>query len=163
MTDMRIKNDTGFTFIELIMVLVVVTIIAVIVINRLMSTGTELIAQTDVIKAHLRYAQARAMGSDTISGIHCDGGFYWLFYNGDINIKKVLLGEVSDTVDLADKGISSMEVFTLSFDDMGVPHTDATAADGNELTAGHSYSQITVSSGGNNQTITITPNTGFIP
>ncbi len=160
---MRIKNDKGFTFIELIMVLVVASIIAVIVINRLMSTGTELIAQTDVIKAHLRYAQASAMGSDNIRGIHCDGGFYWLFYNGDINIKKVLLGEVSDTVDLADKGISSMEVFTLSFDDRGVPHTDAAASDGNELTAGHSYSQITVSSGGNNQTITITPNTGFIP
>ena len=163
MTGMRIKNHKGFTFIELIMVLVVSTVIAVIAINRLMSSGTELVAQTDVIKAHLRYAQARAMGSDVIWGINCDGNFYWIFDDGDINNKKVLLGEDSITVDLADKGISSMEAFTLSFDDMGVPHTDATAADGNELTTGHSYSQITVSSGGNNRTITITPNTGFIP
>ena len=173
MTDMRIKNDKGFTFIELIMVLVVATIIGVIVLNRLMSTGTELIAQTDVIKAHLRYAQARAMGSDVIWGINCDGDFYWLFYDGDINNKKVLLGENSDTVKLYYKDVSFMYVFTLnvitsepftiSFDDRGVPHTDAAAADGNELTTGHSYSQITVSSGENNQTITITPNTGFIP
>ena len=66
---MRIKNDKGFTFIELIMVLVVTVLVAVIVLNRLMSTGTELIAQTDVIKAHLRYAQARAMGSDNIYSI----------------------------------------------------------------------------------------------
>ena len=51
------------------MVLVVATVIAVIAISRLMSSGTELIAQTDVIKAHLRYAQARAMGSDVIYGV----------------------------------------------------------------------------------------------
>jgi MSHA pilin protein MshC len=174
MTDMRIKNDKGFTFIELIMVLVVAAIIGVIALNRLMSTGTELIAVTDTLKTHLRYAQARAMSSDVIWGIHCDGDFYWLFYEGDINNKKVLLGEDSDTVKLYYKSVSFMYVFTLepidsdaftiSFDDRGVPHTDASAADGNELAAGHSYSQITVTSGGgDNQTITITPNTGFIP
>ena len=59
MTDLRIKNETGLTFIEIIMVLVIATIIGVIVINRLVSTGAELIAQTGVIKAHLRYAQDR--------------------------------------------------------------------------------------------------------
>ncbi len=175
MTDMRIKNDKGFTFIELIMVLVVASIVAVIVINLLMSTGAELIAQTDVIKAHLRYAQASAMGSDNIRGIHCDGDFYWLYKEGNIGDRVILPGEKKNTDDniadvanafkvrLSVKGISNMNLFTLSFDDMGVPHTDATAADGNELTSVHSYSQITVSSGGNNQTITITPNTGFIP
>lgn len=172
---MRIKNDKGFTFIELIMVLVVATIIGVIVLNRLMSTGAELIAQTDVIKAHLRYAQASAMGSDKIRGIHCDGDFYWLYKEGNIGNRVILPAEKKNTDDniddvanaykvrLSAKGISNMELFTLSFDDRGVPHTDDSAADGNELTAGHSYSQITVSSGGNNQTITITPNTGFIP
>jgi prepilin-type N-terminal cleavage/methylation domain-containing protein len=172
---MRIKNHKGFTFIELIMVLVVATIIGVIVLSRLMSPGTELIAQTDVIKAHLRYAQASAMGSDKIRGIHCDGDFYWLYKEGNIGNRVILPGEKKNTDDnvadvanankvrLSEKGISNMEPFTMSFDDMGVPHTDATATDGNELTSGHSYSQITVSSGGNNQTITITPNTGFIP
>ncbi len=172
MIHMRIKNDKGFTFIDLIMVLVVASIIAVIVLNRLMSTGTELIAQTDVIKAHLRYAQASAMGSDNIRGIHCDGDFYWLYKEGNIGDRVILPGEKKNTDDniadvanafkvrLSEKKISNMDLFTLSFDDRGVPHTDAAAADGNELAAD---SQITVSSGGNNQTITITSNTGFIP
>jgi MSHA pilin protein MshC len=175
MTDIRIKNDTGFTLIEIIMVLVVAAIVSVIVLYRLMGTGAELIAQTDVIKTHLRYAQARAMSSDKIWGIHCDGVFYWLFKEGNIGNRVILPGEKKNTDDndadvanaykvrLSSKGISLMENFTLSFDDRGVPHTDPSATDGSELTTGHSYSQITVSSGGDNKLITITPNAGFIP
>lgn len=159
MIDMRFQKNAGVTFIEIIMVMVVASIIGVIILYRLMGTGAELIAQTDVIKTHLRYAQARAMSSDVIWGIHCDGDFYWLFNDGDMNNKIVLPGEDSDTVDLADKGISLMENFTLSFDDRGIPHAGDSAADGSELTTGHDLTQITVE----DKYITITPNTGFIP
>lgn len=144
---MRIKNDKGLTLIELIMVLVVATLIAVIVINRLMSTGAELIAQTDVIKAHLRYAQARAMGSDVIWGIEFKGSTYSLFTNGNTSDTVTLIGESSDTLNLP-SGISATEI--VSFDSWGKPYNDASGQ------TDHPGGQI----GG--LSITITPNTGFI-
>ncbi len=96
---MRIKNHKGFTFIELIMVLVVATIIGVIVLSRLMSSGTELIAQTDVIKAHLRYAQARAMKRNEIWGITCAAGDYWHFKDSTSNPVQ-LPGETANSISL---------------------------------------------------------------
>lgn len=147
MTGMRIKNHKGFTFIELIMVLVVATVIAVIAINRLMSSGTELIAQTDVIKAHLRYAQARAMGSDVIWGIEFTGSTYSLFKNGNTSDTVTMIGEDSDTLNLP-SGISASGI--VSFDSWGKPYNDASGQ------TDHPGGQI----GG--LSINITPNTGFI-
>jgi prepilin-type N-terminal cleavage/methylation domain-containing protein len=144
---MRIKNHKGFTFIELIMVLVVATVIAVIVISRLMSSGTELIAQTDVIKAHLRYAQARAMGSDVIWGIEFKGSTYSLFKNGNTSDTVTLIGEDSDTLNLH-SGISVSGI--VSFDSWGKPYSDASGQ------TGHPGGQIVGLS------INITQNTGFI-
>jgi MSHA pilin protein MshC len=146
---MRIKNHKGFTFIELIMVLVVATVIAVIVISRLMSSGTELIAQTDVIKAHLRYAQARAMGSDVIWGIEFTGSTYSLFKNGNTSDTVTLIGEDSDTLNLP-SGISASGI-VVSFDSWGKPYNDASGLNN------HPGGQIIVG-----LSINITQNTGFI-
>ena len=66
----------------------------------------------------------------------------------------------SDIVDLSAKGMS-MEVFTLSFDSWGKPFTDASGS--TELSADDPEETITVSSGSDTKSITITPNTGFIP
>ena len=145
---MRIKNHKGFTFIELIMVLVVAAVIAVIAISRLMSLGTELIAQTDVIKAHLRYAQARAMGSDVIWGIEFTGSTYSLFKNGNTSDTVTLIGEDSDTLNLH-SGTSASEI--VSFDSWGKPYSDATGQ------TDHPGGQI-----GTGLSINITANTGFI-
>ncbi len=148
MTGMRIKNDKGFTLIELIMVLVVAAVIAVIAISRLMSTGTELIAQTDVIKAHLRYAQARAMGSDVIWGIEFQGSTYSLFQNGNTSDTVTMIGEDSDTLNLP-SGTSASEI--VSFDSWGKPYNDASGQ------TDHPGGQI-----GTGLSINITQNTGFI-
>jgi MSHA pilin protein MshC len=145
---MRIKKDKGFTFIELIMVLVVAALIAVVVLTRLMSSGTELIAQTDVIKAHLRYAQARAMGSDVIWGIEFKGSTYSLFKNGNTSDTVTLIGEDSDTLNLP-SGTSASEI--VSFDSWGKPYSDATGQ------TDHPGGQI-----GTGLSINITANTGFI-
>ena len=100
-----------------------------------------------------------------------DSTNYWLYKGGDTNNKVILPGEKNDTIDITVytdeepiwRSISSIEAFTISFDDWGIPHTDASATDLNELVSGHTYSQITVTSGTNSANITITPNTGFIP
>ncbi len=147
MTDMRIKNDTGFTLIEIIMVLVVAAIVSVIILHRLMSTGTELIAQTDVIKTHLRYAQARAMSSDVIWGVEFKGSTYSLFKNGNTSDTVTLPGEQSNTLNLP-SGINATEI--ASFDSWGKPYNDASGQ--------------TVHPGGQigGLSINVTPNTGFI-
>ncbi|MBW2540268.1 MAG: prepilin-type N-terminal cleavage/methylation domain-containing protein [Deltaproteobacteria bacterium] len=157
------NKNQGFTFIEIIAVIVLIAIISAITFSRLIFSNTDLIAQTEVVKTQLRYAQSKSMNSDVIWGIKCDGSSYWLYRNGDTNDKVLLPGEDSDTVNLADKGIDSMDNFTLSFDDRGIPHTDASTTDGQELTASDPEALITLSSGGVSRTITLTPNTGFIP
>jgi hypothetical protein len=48
----------------------------------------------------------------------------------------------------------------LSFNSWGTPHTDEGALETNKLSA---VLNITISSGEENEQITITPNTGFIP
>jgi len=160
----RIKYSDGFTFIELLTVMMIIAVISAIVFSRFMFGDTDLIAQTEVIKTHIRYAQSQAMNSDVVWGIKCDGNSYWLFRNGDPDDKVRLPGETSDNIDLSeDKGLSSMESFALSFDDWGIPHTDAAATDGQELVSADSEAQITVTAGEDTKIITITPSTGFLP
>ena len=66
--------------IELIAVLVVVSVIGAIVINRAMSTAiASRVSQENVIKNHIRFAQATAMKQGTMWGIKCDATDYWLF------------------------------------------------------------------------------------
>lgn len=165
MNDMGTPKNAGFSLIEIIMVLVVLSIVSVVLATRLMDTSVELVAATDVIKTHLRYAQARAMGDNSVWGVSCDGVEYWLYNDGNIANRITLPGEDDDAIKITDdprwQNIDTVEAFTLSFDDRGIPYTDALATV--KLTSGHAYSQITVSSGGNSKIITITPNTGFIP
>jgi MSHA pilin protein MshC len=166
---MEIQNKAGFTLLEVIAVLVVLSVVTVVFAARLMDTGAELVAATDVIKTHLRYAQSRAMSDNQIWGIFCTGTKYWLYKGGNINDKVILPGEKVDTIDITVytdeepiwRSISAIEGFTISYDDWGIPYVNPGA--GSKLGSGHQYSQITVWSGSNSATITITPNTGFIP
>jgi type II secretory pathway pseudopilin PulG len=156
-------DEKAFTFLEIIAVVFMVAIISAIIFSRIWFSNVDLIGQTEVLKTQIRYAQSQAMNSDVIWGIRCTGSSYWLFKDGNINSTVLLPGEESDTVALADKEISSVEVFTISFDDRGIPHTDAGATDGQELISSDPEAQITVTSKGETLAITITPNTGFIP
>lgn len=158
------KNDCGFTIIEVIVAIIIIGIVTAVVVSRIGETDADLIAQTEVIKSHLRYAQSMAMNSSMIWGIECDGNSYSLFKydrstspptkTSPINLP----GEDPGAVNLSDKGISSIETFTISFDYWGIPYTDESAS--NELILGDDEEQITIASG---YEISITPNTGFIP
>ena len=78
---------TGFTLIEIITVLLVISIVSAVIVNRLMDTSVELIAQTDVIKTHLRYAQSRAMSSNAYGGFTVMGIHIGFLINGNITNK----------------------------------------------------------------------------
>jgi len=158
-----VKKNSGFTLLEIILVLLIVAIASVIVISRVVSIpDTDLISRIELIKSHLRYAQSRAMNTNVIWGIRSDHSVYWLFRDGNESNKVILPGEDTDTIDLTAMGIS-MENFMLSFDSWGVPYTDASASSNKKLKASDSEAQIKVSSGGEDRFIDVTPNTGFIP
>jgi MSHA pilin protein MshC len=150
-------KNPGFTLVEVVVALIIMGIITALAISRLASNNVDLIAQTDVIKSHLRYAQSRAMNSSVIWGIRSSGSSYWLFRDGNASNKVALPGEDSDVVNL----LVGMEDFTLSFNSWGIPHTNAPASQ--ELVAGDAECEITVSSGGDTRPIFITPETGFVP
>src|SRR3990172_875443 len=58
----RLKNDKGFTLIEVIAALIIIAILTAVVISR--GTGIDTVnlhAEVDTLKGHLRYAQYLAM------------------------------------------------------------------------------------------------------
>ncbi len=152
------NNNHGFSVLELVAVLIIIGVVSVVAVPKIISTvnQTDVIGQTAIIKTQLYYAQSLAMNSDLTWGICCDGADYWLFQDGNTANKVTLPGEDSDTVTLADKNIS-MGAFTVSFDIWGSPYTDAA-----ETTAQVGDRTLTVSSGSDTGTVTITQNTGLI-
>ncbi|MBT8374893.1 MAG: type II secretion system GspH family protein [Deltaproteobacteria bacterium] len=155
---MSIKNNSGFTAVEIITVMVVMGIISAFVIGRAMEDEPVLIAQKEVLKVHLRYAQSRGMNSNDNYGIQTDGNSYWLFRVSGTN-RVNFPGEQSDHIDLAALGLSlslSDGGNIVSFDSKGIPYTDHAGT----LQVGDRT--LTLSSGSANESITITQNTGFI-
>ena len=99
-SNMNVRNNRGFTLIELISALLIMGIVAAVVISRVGTSNNEVIAQMEVVKSHLRYAQSRAMNSDLVWGIRFDTDKYWLFKEGDITKKVTFPAEDSDTANL---------------------------------------------------------------
>jgi type II secretory pathway pseudopilin PulG len=157
---LKLRMNPGFTLLEAIVVFLIVGIVGAAVAARMVISNPDLAAQTEVTKTHIRYAQIQAMNSDMVWGIHCEGTSYWLFKDSNKANKVLLPGEDSDTVDLSAKDLTMAGFTDLSFNSWGTPHTDEGALDANKLSA---VLNITISSGEENEQITITPNTGFIP
>jgi len=148
MVEEKIKNQRGFTMIEVISVLIIIGIIAAVAIIRMTNTsGYDLVSQVEVIKGHLRLAQSRAMGTGSPWGINFDTATtYYLFQGIDSNTPIVLVGEKGDTIDLTEKKSSLTVTPTrVTFDAYGSPGSNTINL---------------VTNAGN---ITITGNTGFIP
>ena len=161
-----IKSESGFTILEILVVLIVMSIITVFAIGRGRVTGADVKVQTEVLKSQLRHAQARAMNDNSPWGIQTDntgGTSYWLFrFDGSFN-KFRLPDEDALTVNLAAEGIS-MTPGIYSFDPRGIPHyeADPTATEPSTAALPSPGQQITVSDGTDSYIILITTNTGFI-
>ncbi len=153
-------DDSGFTLLELLAVIVVLSTISAVAVSRFYFSDSNLQAQTEAIKVYLRYAQARSMNTESVWGINCAENVLYLYrYDPDTEneIKVLLPGEDGVDVDLAEKGIS-MEGFTVSFNSWGKPCTDeAGQAEQTENI------DLTVSSDSGSRNIIITKNTGFVP
>lgn len=149
------KNTKGFTLLEVILVIVLISIFAAVAVLRQPPTDVTLKAGAARLKAHLRYAQIRAMNTSTPWGIgyRADTGDYWLFRESAeaLGNRRILPGETQTEVeDLTQKSIDvDNGDFTVRFNDWGTP--DITE----ELV-------LTLSKGSESEVIIITPNTGYI-
>jgi MSHA pilin protein MshC len=153
----RAVNSPGFTLIEVIAVMTLMVIVAAVAIPKLVNLGTDVLAENDKFKTFVRHAQARAMNSSSVWGVSFSSGSYFLFQDGDTNNAVSMPGEDASTVNLP-SGITISPTGIVSFDSWGRPYTDAA---GTSLQNGPRT--ITLSGGGSSRSITITPNTGFIP
>ena len=154
------RNNHGFTLIEIIAVLVLMSIIAAGVLVRSMDTDLiDRAAQVAKIRNHIRYAQAMALKrSDKNWGIKCDGSdAYWFFEgtNPDDSASQLLLpGEKNSKILLSDIKVTMSE-FTLLFDRYGIPYKDnlSTKVDNSSNSLSITISGVTLS---------VTPETGLI-
>lgn len=147
----------GFTILEVLVVLVFISVFAVIAVLRQPAPSVTLRANAQVLKAHIRYAQLRAMNTNRNWEVNynLDSGGYWLTMEGDAQ-KRPFPGEAQDIVQIGAKGITiSPSPFILRFDTWGRPQ-DVNGNGALNLT-------LSWNNGTQTQAMTITPNTGFIP
>ena len=157
MDDMKTQKHAGFTLIELVAMLLVMSIIAGVVVSRWTLSDTEQIGQVAVIKSHLRHAQSKAMSSSSNWYIHFETSpARYTLYKKEGSVLKHFPGETADNMAL-ESGISPSGTYVL-FDYLGRPYLNDTGAPGTQLAGA---TTIINSSTGKN--IEIKPETGFIP
>jgi prepilin-type N-terminal cleavage/methylation domain-containing protein len=155
------RFNPGFTFLEIITVLALISILALVVMARYEISNTNLPARTQVLKSHLRYAQSRAMNSDTAWGIQLDAATdtYRLFNSAEAG-DRPLPGEDAQVVDLSIYGLAiSSGDLTVTFDTWGRPCADAAGTAPFDM----DRTVTLADTDGKTNSITITRNTGYIP
>lgn len=143
----HIFSRDGFTTIEVIAALLLIAVLAAVVVSRMVDTSADLAAESEIVKAHLRFVQSRAMNADVSWGVRFDGNSYTMLTDG-LTSSGVLPNENSSTHTLA-VGSVSASTNPLLFDEWGSPGTT-------NIT-------VTVTDGSGSKSFLISKNTGFIP
>jgi prepilin-type N-terminal cleavage/methylation domain-containing protein len=156
-------NQRGFTMIEMVMVLIVMAIMASFIMSQA-TTRNDLIAQTEILKSHLRYAQIKAMNDTDVNvpggwGIHLNlpnnSIYTYTLYRdnaiaNDTLYGDILPGETAQThtfpsgVTVSTNCVNS----TCNFNEWGSP--------------GATTLTMTLTQGTSISNISITKNTGFV-
>lgn len=151
----------GFSLLEIVLVIFFISLFAAIAALRQPQTDVSVQASAEVLKAHMRYAQMRAMNTNNSWGIRYlkSTGRYGLVRSDDINTYHFLPGEIEKEVDLSAKGIViNPGDFYLSFDDWGIP----TIVGDGTLSMDSGSAAIQLAKDGELKDIIITALTGFI-
>ncbi len=190
------KNNHGFTMVEIISVLVILGILSGIMVNRMNLGNADIYSIESIFKTHIRYAQSKSMQSNaTVWGVRINKTLdeYWLF-NCDIgqtskwdsnrrlppggtassenttddrirtSLKKVDINNIS-------VGNASKSLLTIVYDESGVPFwtEGGTIVFLDPLSDTTGLTRLTddisiklTDNSGNQRTITISQETGFI-
>ncbi|MEE4262603.1 MAG: type II secretion system protein [Desulfobacteraceae bacterium] len=155
-------NNRGFTIIEIIVVLVLISIIAATTFQRSISTDQiNFRSQFDKIQNQVRYPQSMAMKRSEWWGFSCDTNTntYWIFSattQTATPIQRFLPGQQEISILLSDLGIT-MDGFTVIFDPYGRPYSP----DVNTPLSAGLVVDLT-DSGSESRSFTIVPETGLI-
>ncbi|MCK5516930.1 MAG: type II secretion system protein [Desulfobulbaceae bacterium] len=142
-----LNSRHGFTLVEVICVLLLISIVTTVVLSRTMDHSVELIAEMEVVKGHLRYAQSRAMNSNQGWGINFSGNSYTLEEDGAASV--TALPGLNGAINTLAEGTISSSANPIIFNQWGNP--------------GATPITVTISDGTESQSFTISPLTGFIP
>jgi MSHA pilin protein MshC len=157
-------HQQGFTMIEMVLVLIVMAILGTFIISRATTSDNELLAQTEILKSHLRHAQIKAMNETTVPwGIRIPNAGSYILYRNNAVATDILPGEkpgaspAPQTHTLpATVTITGGVGTTYNFNVWGTP-VDAGC---NPIASAQT---ITLTQGTATSPITITRNTGYIP
>lgn len=147
MTRISGRSCSGFTMIELIAVLVIMTILGAVAISRLSNNDTAVIGQVAVVKSHIHFAQMMAMKSNVSWGILSSSTSYTLKKNGATSTV-FFPSEGSPTHSLPSGITVTFSTNPLMFDQWGSPGTS-------DVT-------VTITNGATSITITVSRNTGLV-
>jgi MSHA pilin protein MshC len=155
-------DDSGFTILEIVAVLLVLSVVSAVVVSRQRLPSLHVNTWADRVRCQLRYAQTRAMTSDSVWGLTFNGNSYALFRNGNAADLVQLPGEPAALVTLP-VGLT-VPLAVVAFDTWGAPYLDAAAT--TVQPPGPPRAIVlssSLSAPSETQSITITPGTGFIP
>ena len=162
------RRPSGFTIVEIIVVLLLMSILAATLLGRSVTTSNlDLNSATDKVRNQLRFAQAEAMKrSDTVWGIQSDGSNqYWMFRATTTATEEVVIpggdyASGSTRVSFTNLG-ADLNSFTVVFDRLGRPYKAQTnGVPSTPVTAGDN--PIVRVTKGEERPINITPETGLI-
>ena len=152
------RNSRGFTIVEIIVVLLLISIIAAAAFQRSITTDQmNFVSQYDKIQNQVRYPQSIAMKRSEYWGFSCDTNNYWIFTgtNNAAN-RRLLPGQQQTLISLNDLGVT-MDGFTVIFDKYGIPYEpDGTTPLNPALVVD------LTDSGSESKSFTIVPETGLI-
>lgn len=155
-------NIRGFSIVELVIVLLVISIIAVFVGNNWPGTVINVSADARQFANDVRYTQALSMAQSTRYRIVKNSSTSYQILNLAGSAIPFASGS---TTQILNTGLtfgtwSNLTNNLIAFDGRGIPYLD-TAIPGTPLTPGTTYS-IPISGGGNIKVVTIIPLTGMV-
>lgn len=164
-------RPAGFTLVEIIVVLLLMSIVGAVALGRsVTTTQIDLASETEKIRSHLRFAQAEAMKrSDAVWGIKFESGKYWMIKrkipgsDEEVRLPGVEYPSGSNKVSLPSGfSLTWNPSDTIFFNRIGKPYqsyvSNTDEALNTELTA---EMQVTVASG-ESRIIRIEPETGLV-
>jgi len=153
--------QSGFTLIEVITVLLILGILMAVITTR-GSLSADASARASELRSQLRYLQLMAMktGGASYLVLQSDSANYWAYSAANASNTLPLPGESSAKVSLSSKKMA-LGAFALAFDSFGIPYTyDNATGTATKLTAS---ATVNLSAGGQNATLSVTPETGYVP